>query len=225
MSDLGFDAAFAAGDVRLDRLHEALTAAAARDDLLDIAYRTVDSPIGPLLLAATPAGVVRVAFDVEDHDAVLDELAADVSPRVLRAPARLDVLAAELDEYFAGRRHTFDVGVDLQLAHGFRRAVLDHLRGIPFGRTASYADDRRGRRLAAGRARRRHGVRHQPGAARRALPPRRAQRRVERQLPRRRGRQALPAHARGGVSQVATLWTSRWTKSSLRRTGSTSTNG
>jgi len=129
-----------ADDETLARLHQRLERDAATDELLDVAYRTVDSPIGPLLLAATPAGVVRVAFDVENHEAVLGELAADVSPRVLRAPARLDVLAAELDEYFAGRRHTFDVGVDLQLAHGFRRAVLDHLRGIPFGRTASYSE-------------------------------------------------------------------------------------
>lgn len=139
-TDLHLDRAYAPADDHLGRLHAALAARAAADGLLDVAYRTVDSPIGPLLLAATPAGVVRVAFAVEDHDTVLDELAGDVSPRILLAPQRLDPLAAELDEYFAGRRHAFDVAVDLQLAHGFRREVLDRLRQIPYGATASYAD-------------------------------------------------------------------------------------
>ena len=94
-----------------------------------------------MLLAATTAGVVRIAFSsVEDHDAVLDELSRTVSSRLLQAPARLDALAGELDEYFAGRRRTFaDVPVDLRSASGFRRAVLTHLRDIPFGTTESYA--------------------------------------------------------------------------------------
>jgi methylated-DNA-[protein]-cysteine S-methyltransferase len=128
-----------ADDAIVARLHDRLVAAATRDGLLDVGYRTIDSPVGPLLLAATPEGLVRVAFAREDHDAVLAELARDVSPRVLRAPARLDTVATELDEYFAGRRRAFDVAVDLRLAHGFRRTVLDHLRAIPYGGTASYA--------------------------------------------------------------------------------------
>ncbi|MGZ4603243.1 MAG: methylated-DNA--[protein]-cysteine S-methyltransferase, partial [Kineosporiaceae bacterium] len=89
---------------------------------------------------ATPAGLVRDAFPVEDPDAVLDALAAGISPRVLRAPARLDTVARELDEYFAGRRHTFDVPVDLQLAHGFRRAVLERLVEVPYASTVSYGE-------------------------------------------------------------------------------------
>jgi methylated-DNA-[protein]-cysteine S-methyltransferase len=122
----------------LDRLHGRLTAAAAGHDLLDVAYRTVDSPVGTLLLAATLRGLVRVAYDREDHDAVLERLAERVSPRVLRAPARLDEAARELDEYFTGRRRGFDLTLDLQLAHGFRRAVLAHLREIAYGSTESY---------------------------------------------------------------------------------------
>lgn len=122
------------------RLHARLADAATGAGVLDVAYRTVDSPIGPLLLAATEAGLVRVAFSTEGEDEVLDALAARVSPRILRAPGRLDRAARELDEYFAGRRRTFDLPVDLQLAHGFRRAVLDHLRSIAFGTTESYAE-------------------------------------------------------------------------------------
>jgi methylated-DNA-[protein]-cysteine S-methyltransferase len=121
-------------------LRARLAAAAAREGLVDVADRDVDSPYGPLLVAATIDGVVRIAFARDGHDAVLAALSEDVSPRVLAAPARLDGVARQLDEYFAGRRRTFDVPVDLRLAHGFRRAVLEHLRTIGYGRTESYAD-------------------------------------------------------------------------------------
>ena len=122
-----------------NRLHERLTAAAEREGLLDVAYRTVDSPVGPLLLAATSQGLVKVAFDRQDHDAVLVALAEAISPRILRAPARLDTVARQLDEYFAGGRRTFDVPLDFRLAHGFRLSVLEHLPEIDYGRTESYA--------------------------------------------------------------------------------------
>jgi methylated-DNA-[protein]-cysteine S-methyltransferase len=127
-------------DETLARLHQRLEQDAATDELLDVAYRTVDSPVGTLLLAATAVGLVRVAYDVEDHDAVLTKLAAAVSPRVLRAPARLDATARQLDEYFAKRRTAFDVPVDLRLAEGFRRSVIEHLRDIDYGRRQSYAE-------------------------------------------------------------------------------------
>jgi methylated-DNA-[protein]-cysteine S-methyltransferase len=121
------------------RLHARLVEQAEGEGLLDVSYRTLDSPVGPLLLAATPAGLVRVAFDREDHDAVLAALAAQISPRILQSPRRLDDPARQLDEYFARRRRSFDVPIDLQLAHGFRRSVLTHLRDIPYGSTETYA--------------------------------------------------------------------------------------
>ncbi len=133
-------AAPAPTDAELSRLRATLAERAEQDDLLDVAYRTVDSPVGSLLLAATPLGLVRVAYASEDHDAILAKLAAQVSPRVLHAPARLDPAARELDEYFAGRRRTFDLPLDFQLSHGFRRAVHFHLRYIGYGRTESYAE-------------------------------------------------------------------------------------
>jgi methylated-DNA-[protein]-cysteine S-methyltransferase len=123
----------------LSELRGRLAAAAERDGLLDVAFRTVDSPIGTLLLAATERGVVRVGFECEGHDAVLAELAEKVSPRVLSAPARLDACAREIDEYFAGRLRRFDVPLDLRLASGFRREVILRLPDIDYGRTASYA--------------------------------------------------------------------------------------
>jgi len=121
------------------RLHARLVAAANHAGILDVAYRTIDTPVGTLLLAATEQGLVRVAYPREDHDMVLDQLANRVSPRVLRAPARLDMAAREIEEYFAGRRSLFDLPLDLQLSHGFRRTVLSHLPEIGYGKTASYA--------------------------------------------------------------------------------------
>lgn len=121
------------------RLHTRLVAAAEAEGVLDVAYRTVDTPVGVLLLAATGQGLVRVAYAVEGHDRVLESLAAQVSPRILRAPGRLDPVATELEEYFAGRRRAFEVPLDLRLSAGFRRAVLAHLSRIDYGRTESYA--------------------------------------------------------------------------------------
>jgi methylated-DNA-[protein]-cysteine S-methyltransferase len=123
----------------ITRLHARLAAAADRDDLLDVAYRTVDSPVGALLIAATPAGLVRVAFSSEGHDAVLQSLSDRISSRLLHAPKRLDAVARQLDEYFSGRRHTFDIPLDFQLSKGFRRVVLGHLAvDVGYGTTASY---------------------------------------------------------------------------------------
>lgn len=123
----------------LDTLRVRLSEAAEHAGLLDIAYRTVDSPVGTLLLAATPAGAVRVAYEREGLDDVLTTLAARLSPRILTAPRRLDPLARQLEEYFAGKRKRFDVPVDLTLATGFRRRVLEYLPLISYGHTASYA--------------------------------------------------------------------------------------
>ncbi len=127
-------------DASLTRLRFRLAVEAEAEGLLDIAYRTVDSPVGSLLLAASEAGLLKVAFEVQDHDAVLATLAAKVSPRILRAPARLDAVVRQLDEYFAGSRHGFDLPLDWRLTAGFRRSVLDHLIRIGYGRTESYAE-------------------------------------------------------------------------------------
>ena len=122
----------------LERLRVRLAEQADTDGLLDVAYRTMDSPIGPLLLAATPAGLVRVAFECENHEDVLVELSTVISPRILRSSQRVDDVARQIDEYFGGRRRLFEVQVDMQLSKGFRRAVLTHLMEIPYGVRESY---------------------------------------------------------------------------------------
>ena len=131
--------AFPSQSSDLLRLHARLTSAAERDGILDVAYRTVDSPVGPLLLAATEAGLVRIGYACEDHDTVLQALADRISPRVLNAPARLETPARELGEYFTGRRRSFGLPLDWRLSAGFRRSVLSHLPGIGYGATMSYA--------------------------------------------------------------------------------------
>ncbi|MDQ1424071.1 MAG: methylated-DNA-[protein]-cysteine S-methyltransferase [Acidimicrobiaceae bacterium] len=123
----------------LRRLRERLALEADTEGILDVACRTIDSPVGTLLLAATQQGLVRVAYSNEDHDAVVQNLAQRISPRILAAPARLDVAARELDEYFRGLRQHFDLPIDWRLSTGFRSTVLRHLPDIAYGHTASYS--------------------------------------------------------------------------------------
>lgn len=124
--------------------HAAATAqallAADAEGLVEVAVGRVDSPIGTLAVAATPAGLVRVGFPREVDD-FAEELAAAISPRVVELPSRLDEVRRELDEYFAGHRRRFDVDVDLRLARGFRRTVLELLYDrVVFGETRSYRE-------------------------------------------------------------------------------------
>ncbi|MGE9809610.1 methylated-DNA--[protein]-cysteine S-methyltransferase [Janibacter sp. G1551] len=138
--DGGLRTALSPTGIELAALHERLAAKADADGLVDVAYRTVDTPVGALLLAATPRGLVRVAFEREGFDAVLTALAGRLSPRIVRSPGRLDVAVAELDEYFAGRRTAFDLPLDQSLSSGFRATVREHLRAIAYGSTESYAE-------------------------------------------------------------------------------------
>jgi methylated-DNA-[protein]-cysteine S-methyltransferase len=115
-----------------------LAAPAARAGLLDVAYATADSPVGPLLLASTERGLVRLAYLDGDEDAVLGELAARVSPRLIAAPRRLDDARRELEQYFAGRRRGFELPLDWRLSQGFGRRVLQATARIPFGSFSTY---------------------------------------------------------------------------------------
>ena len=118
----------------------ALTERAADEGLLDVAYASVDSPLGPLLVAATPQGLVRISYsEFRGEDETLEELASRVSPRVLEAPAKLDPVRRELDEYFEGRRQDFDLAIDWSHLAGFTREVLRATAKIPFGDVSTYA--------------------------------------------------------------------------------------
>jgi methylated-DNA-[protein]-cysteine S-methyltransferase len=123
----------------LDRTLPDLTEPAADAGLLDVAYATVDSPVGRLLIATTGRGLVRLAYlDAGDEEPVLEELARAVSPRVLAAPRKLDEPRRELDEYFSGARRQFELALDWRLTHGFGRRVLRATARIPYGSLSTY---------------------------------------------------------------------------------------
>ena len=130
----------------LDRAVQGVLAQAERDGLIDVAYASVDSPFGRLLLARTDRGVVKLALPSHrgstiSDDEVLSELAAKVSPRILESPKRLDEERRELDAYFEGKRQRFDVPVDWSLTGpGFRSRALHAVARIPYGKTRTYAE-------------------------------------------------------------------------------------
>jgi methylated-DNA-[protein]-cysteine S-methyltransferase len=113
---------------------------AEREGLLDLAYCRVESPLGELLVVATGEGLVKLGYPDVPVDDQLEALAVMVSPRLLEAPARLDPLRRELDEYFAGRRRGFGVPIDWRLTSGFVRQVLNRTAEIPYGETRTYAE-------------------------------------------------------------------------------------
>jgi methylated-DNA-[protein]-cysteine S-methyltransferase len=127
-------------DVGVDEAVARFLRRAEREAGADVAYATVDSPLGKLLVAVTPRGLVRLAYADEREDEVLDELAAGVSPRVLRLEGRTDEARRQLDEYFQGRRRGFDVPVDWRLTRGFMRRVLRATARIPYGSVRTYGE-------------------------------------------------------------------------------------
>jgi methylated-DNA-[protein]-cysteine S-methyltransferase len=128
-------APIAESPVELDRL---VVGRASEEGLIDVAYSNVDSPFGPLTVAATKRGLVRLAYPSASTDAVLSELAVRVSPRVLEAPERLDEVRRELEEYFAGGRRRFEFPLDWSLTDGFTRRVLQATSRIRYGDLRTY---------------------------------------------------------------------------------------
>jgi methylated-DNA-[protein]-cysteine S-methyltransferase len=121
------------------RVTDELAARAEREGLLDVAYAQVDSPLGPLTVAATERGLVTLAYPEHPVDRVLERLAGDVSPRVLEAPGRIDGIRRELDAYFSGGLERFSTPIDWSLSQGFYRKVLQATARIRFGEVSSYA--------------------------------------------------------------------------------------
>ena len=117
-----------------------LTRRAVDKRLLDVAYANADTPLGPILVAGTRRGLVRVAFPQEREDDVLFEIAETVSPRVLHSPSRLDEVRREMDQYFERRRDRFELRLDWRLTRGFYRDVLRATARVPYGETMSYAE-------------------------------------------------------------------------------------
>jgi methylated-DNA-[protein]-cysteine S-methyltransferase len=119
---------------------KALRERAAAEGLLDVAYATVDSPFGTLLLARTPRGLVRIGLPNEDYQELLADLAGRISPRVMEVPAGLDEERRQVEDYFAGRRHDFELPIDWQLSRGFLLRARQGIAAIPYGETRTYTD-------------------------------------------------------------------------------------
>jgi methylated-DNA-[protein]-cysteine S-methyltransferase len=114
---------------------------ALEEDLADVAYAYADSPLGELLVVATPRGLACVSYlEFREEDKTLANIAARLSPRVIEAPARLDPVRRQLDDYFSGKRHEFDVALDWGLVGDFGRRVLGQTARIPYGSVATYGD-------------------------------------------------------------------------------------
>jgi len=124
----------------LAALHDALGHRAADEGLLDVAYGTYDSPLGPLTVMVTPRGLVRLSYPDERIDEQLAEIAERISPRILEAPGRTDAVRRELDAYFAGTLHHFEVPIDWRLVRGFAGNVLRATAQIPFGSASTYRE-------------------------------------------------------------------------------------
>ena len=111
--------------------------AATETGLVDVSFDIADTPVGPLLLAVTERGICRISYNPEpDRDA--EVLARTFGVRVLRAPRQVDHVRRELEEYFEGRRHAFDLPIDLRGREGFSRAILDRLARVPYGEVTTY---------------------------------------------------------------------------------------
>lgn len=128
----------------LEKSLRRLARRASEEGLLDVAYATAESPFGPLLLARTPRGLIRVGLPNQDAEELLGDLAARVSPRVLEAPAELDEARRQLDLYFEGGLERFELPLDWRLSEGFRLRVLRGIARIPYGQTRSYTEMARG---------------------------------------------------------------------------------
>jgi methylated-DNA-[protein]-cysteine S-methyltransferase len=119
---------------------EGFAARAVDDGLADVTYGFAESPFGPLLVAITRRGLVKVDYPERDFDRELETIAARISPRILHSAKSTDGVRRQLDEYFDGQRRKFDVPVDLSLSTGFSRRVLSATARIPFGSVATYRD-------------------------------------------------------------------------------------
>jgi methylated-DNA-[protein]-cysteine S-methyltransferase len=96
---------------------------------VEVVYRRISSPAGPLLAAASSRGLMMLAYRGDEDDPPGDG-----------DPAVLDPVRRQLDEYFAGTRREFDLLLDWTLVRGFAREVLRATAAIPYGETRTYGE-------------------------------------------------------------------------------------
>jgi methylated-DNA-[protein]-cysteine S-methyltransferase len=110
-----------------------------RGGLETVGYRVVDSPLGPLWIAVGPKGVLAIHYGAEPSQGELARIVRTYGPGVLPDPRRADAVARELDQYFAGKRKSFDVAVDLSPLTAFQRRILGATARVAFGDVSTYA--------------------------------------------------------------------------------------
>jgi methylated-DNA-[protein]-cysteine S-methyltransferase len=128
----------AGDDARARELADRLAGEAAGRGLLDVAVAELDSPLGRLLIAVTPRGLLRVAFEEDERDRVLSQIAREVSPRILESAGATDEARREFEEFFEADRTRFALKVDRRLIHGIAREVLRATSRIPYGQMSTY---------------------------------------------------------------------------------------
>lgn len=105
-----------------------------------IISRQVNTPIGPMMLFATELGVMKFAFASENFDQVSEELSRRFNTTIYPDGGVLDDVVSGVDRYFSRQAETIFCRIDLVLANGFRRLVLENLNYIRYGRVMSYSD-------------------------------------------------------------------------------------
>lgn len=105
---------------------------------------TVKTPLGELTLAASDYGISHLAFPSDPlHLRNLIAIRDDVDDTPGNEDERLFILnktSEEIEEYFAGTRRSFDVPLDLRAVQGFKLAVLENLKNVPYGSRVTYSE-------------------------------------------------------------------------------------
>jgi len=117
---------------------ERLVARAKREGLATVGYDVMDSPLGPLWIAVGPRGVVNIHYGATPDPRELSRITHAYGPGVLPDRRSCDRVLTELDQYFAHRRRSFDLDVDLTPLTPFQRRVLAATALVPYGELTTY---------------------------------------------------------------------------------------
>src|SRR5712692_7712066 len=122
----------------IDEARERLIGRARREGLITVGYDVMDSPLGPLWIAVGPRGVLAIHYGAKPDPRDLARISRTYGPAILPDRRSCDRVLTELDQYFARRRRTFDLEVDLTPLTAFQRCVLAATALVPYGELSTY---------------------------------------------------------------------------------------